>query len=164
MKLVCSSSWQRSLASWPVNFHLCAELLSRFPEGMYHSWLNLHDQLNSSEQIPFSFCWLHISLSSFLCLPCHHLEFAFKIIPSVNVCIMFEKSEVPIQKIHCIFSLCSSWHSFPIQACQFPSEACCLASQQLVPVLSFIHACLTSVLLEVQCGTGWFYALSCFIF
>lgn len=64
-------------------------------EGVYQRGLTLHGQHSPSpEQIPFSFCWLNVSLHSFLYLHCHCWEFAFMLILSVSGCTMSEKPEV----------------------------------------------------------------------
>lgn len=130
-----------------------AESLRYLSEGVHHSGLTLHGQQSPTpEQVPFSFCWLNVSLCSFLYLHCHRLEFAFKLITSVNVCTMFEKPEV-VQFFYYFF--CFLPHILSKSKSQGTriSVPYCL-TEQLIPVFSSVAACLTPVLLEICCGTG----------
>lgn len=142
----------------PVTSHFCAQLLSRFPE--LSVWRRSPERVDPSRPTEsfsransFLFFWLNVSLCSFLYLHCHRLEFAFKLIASVNVCTMFEKPEVlQFIIISFVFFLIFS-PSLDHTAQTSPSVAYCLTSEQLIPVFSSVAACLTPMLLEIRCGT-----------
>lgn len=128
-----------------------ADSQKNLSEGVHQSGLTLHGQQSPTEQIPFFFCWLNVPLCSFLYLHCHHLEFAFKLISSVNVRTRFEKPEV-LQFIIISFVFFLIFSPSPDRANTTPSVAYCLKSEQPIPVFS--SAYLTPVLLEINCGTG----------
>lgn len=155
----CPSGWQRSLTYCSRKLPSVCWTPPQIPRSICSkacARAGLPFMANSlfPEQIPFSFSRLHISLRSFLYLRCC-LEFAFKIILSVNVCTMFEKPEVP-QFIMISFVF------FPIL---FPSPDRRHTNIPLYPLvlnlnnwsLFSVPVCLTPVLLDVQRGTGQSY-------
>lgn len=144
MKLTCSSGWQRKLTYGPCNLPCLCLAPQQIPRSICLKaytrvgWPFMANSVLLQSKFISPFAGLNVSLCSFLYLHCHHPEFAFKLISSVNVHTMLEKPEV-LQFIIISFVFFLIFSPSPDHTGHTSSSvAYCLTFEQLIPVFNSV--------------------------